>query len=712
MAILSKIRERSVFLILIIGLALLAFVLDPSSLQNLFQSNKVDVVGEVNGETISREDFAAEVEQYKARYGRASNQQAMNFAWDKMVGEKIYADQLEKAGIVVGAEDVWNTILTMPFFTNGPRFKNEAGLFDQEKVKEYIANIKDEALNAPKTSQEAIVWNTWLRTEEAMKKNLEIEALNNLVKVGLGASLKEGYRDYKFNNEKVSAKYVYVPYTSIADSSVIVTNADYTAYIKNNASEFEVDESRDLKLVKFNIVASEKDKEDLKNILASYIDDNEKFGTKGLRNATDSEAFMEDAKSDLPLNNAYVFKSKLPAAISETVFAGKEGDVVGPYQENGFYKISKIADFMQLPDSVKASYITVGYRGSQRSNSLKTKEQAEKTADSILRLVKNSSSKFVEIANVINEDSSKGKGGELGWVSKDAAFSPNFDSDFATYLFENKKGTVEVVETQFGYQIIKIEDQKNYQKASKLVTLSRQILPSVETENIYYQNAETFASNLVNGGDIDALAKESSYTVLPAIGIKVLDENVPGLATSQRQIVNWAFSSENNLNSVKRFDVDNGYVVALLNGKTPKGLSPVSSVVGKIKSILINKKKAELIAAKMKGSTLEEIASNNGVSVSTANNVSLASPTLSGVGAEPMIVGAMMGSSEGKLVNKLAGAKGVFAFDVTGKQAAVELPNYESTRNKIADKAQLKSNSIYNSLKSSYEISDNRSQLY
>jgi len=205
---------------------------------------------------------------------------------------------------------------------------------------------------------------------------------------------------------------------------------------------------------------------------------------------------------------------------------------------------------------------------------------------------------------------------------------------------------------------------------------------------------------------------ESSYTVLPAIGIKVLDENVPGLATSQRQIVNWAFNSENKLNSVKRFDVDNGYVVALLNGKTPKGLSPVSSVAGKIKSILINKKKAELIAAKMKGSTLEEIASNNGVSVSTANNVSLASPTLSGVGAEPMIVGAMMGSSEGKLVNKLAGAKGVFAFDVTGKKAAVELPNYESARNKIADKAQLKSNTIYNSLKSSYDLSDNRSQLY
>ncbi len=712
MAILSKIRERSVFLILIIGLALLAFVLDPSSLQNLFQANKVDVVGEVNGETINREAFAAEVEQYKAQYGRASNQQAMNYAWDKMVGEKIYADQLEKAGIVVGAEDVWNAIITMPFFANGPEFKNEGGLFDQEKVKEYIANIKDDALNAPKTSQEANVWNNWLRTEANIKDNLEIQALNSLVKSGLGASLKEGYREYKYNNEKVSAKYVYVPYASIADSLITISNADYKTYIKDNANEFKVEESRDLKLVKFNVVASDKDKEDLKNVLTTYIDDNEKFGTKGLRNASDYEVFMEDAKSDLPINNNYIYKDKLPETISEAVFSGKVGDVVGPYEERGFYKISKVVDFMKLPDSVKSSYITVGYRGSQRSNSVKTKEEAEKTADSILKLVKYSSSKFVEIANIINEDSSKGKGGELGWVSKDAAFSPNFDSDFASYLFKNKKGTVKVVETKFGFQIIKIEDQKNYQNAAKLVTLSRQILPSVETENFYYQNAETFAANLVSGGDIDVLSEESSYTVVPAIGVKILDENVPGLAGSQRQIVNWAFNSENDLNSVKRFDVDSGYVVALLSGKTPKGLAPVSNVVSKIKPILINMKKAELISAKMKGNTLEEIASNNGVSVSTASNVSLASPTLSGVGAEPMIIGAMMGSSEGKLVNKLAGSKGVFAFDVTGKQAVVELPNYEIARKKIADKVELKSNSIYNSLKSSYELSDNRALLY
>ena len=138
MAILSKIRERSVFLILIIGLALLAFVLDPSSIQSFFQGSKVGVVGEVNGETISRDEFASLIEGYKANSGSTSNLQAQNFAWDKLVGDKIYSDQLEKAGVVVGEEDVWQAIIALPYFNTNPSFQNEGGLFDQEKVKEYI----------------------------------------------------------------------------------------------------------------------------------------------------------------------------------------------------------------------------------------------------------------------------------------------------------------------------------------------------------------------------------------------------------------------------------------------------------------------------------------------------------------------------------------------------------------------------------------------
>ncbi|AOW20413.1 SurA N-terminal domain-containing protein [Urechidicola croceus] len=721
MAILSKIRERSVFLILIIGLALLAFVLDPSSIQSFFQSSKLNSIGEVNGESISREDFANEMENYKARtQGRATNQDAMNYVWDKMVGDQIYKDQLEKSGVVVGEEDVWNTIISMPYFQNDPTFKNAAGLFDEEKVKEYIASLKDNAEGAAKGSQEMNTWQNWLRNEASIRQNIEKTAFNNLVSAGLGASLKEGERDYSFNNAKVTSKYVYIPYTSIADSLITLTNSEYQTYINENAKEFEVDESRDISYVKFDIVASEEDKQAIKNDIAKYIEDHEEYNKVskstekivGLKNTQNISEFLEIAKSDLAIDDTYKFKNRLPKAISQDILNGKKGDVYGPYEENGYYKISKITGVAQLPDSVKASYITVAYQGALRSTSVKTKEQAKKSADSIFRLVKNSSKRFAEIADQVNLDGSRGKGGELGWVTKDAAYGQGFDRDFAEFLFENKKGSIDVVETQFGYQIIKVEDQKNVQTAIQLTSLAREITPSIDTENKFYLDAETFASELSKGQDISTLAKEKSYRVLPAVGLKVLDEKVPGLLNNQRQIVNWTFENETEVKDVKRFEIESGYVVAVLNAKTPKGLAPVASVINKVRPILLKRKKAKLIADKMNGSSIDEIAQNNATSVKTASSITLLSPTISGVGSEPAIVGAMMGAPEGKLINNLEGNKGVFAIQVDKVEAAPEMPNYESNRNRIASKVKGRSGQIFNSLKSSYEIEDYRSSMY
>lgn len=715
MAILSKIRERSVFLIFIIGMALLAFVVDPSSIQSFFQTNKINAVGEVNGETISRTDFANLVEAYKANSRNASNQQAMNYAWDKLVSDQIYKDQLEKAGVVVGEQDVWLSIITLPFFKNNPIFQNEGGLFDQEKVKEYISNLKDDALGTAPDSPENNVWLSWLRTEADLRQNLEKAAYNNLVSAGLGASLKEGERNYNFKNNKVTSKFVYVPYTTIADSLITITNSEYKTYIKEHANEFEVEESRDINYVSFNIVASDEDKEALKAEVAGFIDDSaDKFGNPilGLKNSTDALTFLDEAKSDLPYDSRFLFKNNLSTVISDDIFDANVGDVVGPYEINGFFKISKVNEFKQMPDSVQSRHIIIPFAGTSRSVSNVTKEAAKKTADSIYRLVRYSSSKFIEIADEVNTDGTKGKGGDIGWITKAQGFSPNFDIDFAEYLFNNKKGTVKVVETKFGFHIIKIDDQTEYKKAVQLITLSREITPSIDTENKFYQDAETFASDIENGADLYTLVKDNSYILAPAIGLKILEEYVPGLFGNQRQIVNWTFNDDTNVNDVKRFDVESGYVVAILSNKTAKGLSPVSKVINRIRPILINKKKAVMIADLMKGNSLEGIATSSKTNVRTASSVSLVSPTISGVGSEPAIVGAMMGAKAGELYNNIAGVKGVFAIQVTSVEVAPELPNYDVSRSRIVNELKLRTNQIYTSLKSSYDIEDYRGSMY
>lgn len=708
------------FLILIVGLALFAFVLDPSSIQNFFSSSKVNLIGQINGEDIDRDEFAQQVEAYKTQSGgKATQMQAVNAVWNSMVSEKIFKSQLEKAGIVVGEKDIWDAMVALPEIQNSQLFKNEINLFDEEKLKEYIANMKDEA-----ETGNTQAWSNWLATEKSIKDNLERQAYSLLVSVGLGASLKEGERDYMFNNTKMDAKFVFVPYTSIPDSLGLVSKDEIQEYLKENSKRFKPEATRSLKYVKFDILPSDADNVELKNIVESFINDKEEYSNAakatvkiaGLKNTSDYEAFLNDTKSDLSIDNSYKFKNQLPATISAAIFEASVGDVVGAYKDNGHYKISKIVETLQLPDSVKSSHIIVPYAGTTRSTSTKTKEEARSTIDSIYALVKNNKTKFTEIADEVNSDGTKGKGGDIGWVRKDQAFSTGFDKDFADFIYKNKAGSIDVVETAFGFHIIRIDEQTKFEKVVKLATFGRLIEASEETENTIFEQAETLASNLADGKKIEDLAKEFSYDMKSAVDLKELSESIPGL-NNQRQIVTWAFNDEREFNDSKRFDVEvagkRGYVVVLLNGKTEEdGLVISSEILLNIRPELTDKKKAKLIKKQMKGVTLDEIAQNTNTTVLNATLVSLASPLLSGVGNEPAIVGAMSTLKVNEVSDKIEGKKGVFVVMVTKREASVELENYEIFRNKIVEKLKGRSYQLYQVLQEAADVKDYRSKFY
>lgn len=720
MAILSKIRDRSMFLILIVGLALFAFVLDPSSIQEFFSSSKTNVIGEVNGETIDREEFAKEVENYKSQNGANITQmQAVNAVWNTMVSDKIFKYQLEEAGIVVGEKDIWDAMTQLPEIQNSQIFKNEVGFFDAEKLKEYIANIKAEA-EAGNTQ----AWLNWLESEKQIKQNLERQAYISLVSAGLGASLEEGKREYFFNNTQMDAQFVYVPYTSISDSIVKLSKKEIQNYVEDNSKKYKSVATRSLQYVKIDIVPSVSDEEDAKKEVESYIEDREEYSNAakanvkiaGLKNTEKYEAFLSNNNSDLSMDNGYYYKNQITAAISEDVFNANVGDVFGPYKDKGFYKISKIVDFIQIPDSVKSSHILVPFTGAVRSNSIKSEEEAKKTADSIYALVKNNKAKFNEIADEINTDGTKGKGGSIGWVRKNQAFSPSFDKDFANFIYKNNAGSVAVVKTAFGFHIIRIDEQTKAQKAVKLATFAREIHPSEETENAIFEKAETLAANLEEGKNLDELAKENAVEIKSAVNLKELDENIPGLG-NQRQIVNWAFNKDNKLNASKRFDIDvagkRSYVVVVITGKTEKdGVAISSEMLTQIRPVLINKKKATLIKEKLKGTNLEEVAKNAGVNIQAASMISLSSPLIPGVGNEPAVVGAMSTMEIEKISAPVEGDKGVFVLKVTSRTEPTELDNYDIFRNKIVNSLKNRSFQVYQMLEDKSEIKDYRAKFY
>jgi len=253
------------FLIVIIGLALFAFVLDPSTLGDFFNSSKVNEVGEVNGESISRQEFAEALDAYKAQTGnRLSEMQAAKNVWENLVRQKIYDAQLAEAGITVGEADILNDLYDKDFVKNDPKYQT-SGIFDKDKFKEFLATLK---------AENGDQWKAWRDYMASVKSNLQKSTYDNLVAAGLGASLEEGKSEYFNENTKVSADLVYVPYTAVADSLVKITKGDVRKYIESHASEYEVEASRDISFVKFDIKATPEDETAIQTSVAQLIEDN------------------------------------------------------------------------------------------------------------------------------------------------------------------------------------------------------------------------------------------------------------------------------------------------------------------------------------------------------------------------------------------------------------------------------------------------------
>jgi len=708
MAVLSKIREKSIFLIIIIAMALFAFVLG-----DLFKYRKSDnLIGEVNGTPITREEFAKNVDLYKTRSGGSLSQiQAVKDVWNNMLREKIYKTQLQNAGIVIGEEDVWDAIINLPNIKNSPIFKNKAGLFDQEKLKEYLVNIQENAKANPKDTQ----WASWLTTEQTIKLNLEQKTYSDLVINGINTTLKEGENYYNDQTTKSDIKYVFVPFLTVPDSIFKITDSEVEAYVNKHKREFEIDASRDINYVKFEIKPTLNDENAVKSEVAKLINDNEEYSAAakttvkvlGLKNTKNYKSFFAENNSDIPFNDNYRIKTQLSKVMADSILKSKVGSVIGPYKENGYYKLAKILAFKQIPDSVKASHILISFRGAFRSTETRTEAEAKKMADSIFKLVKNNKKKFAEVAKQISYDKISGiKGGKLNWFTYNSMVS-----QFRDFVFFNKTGKVGIVKTDFGYHVIRIDKQKNKQKVVKVATFGRKIEASDNTENDIFEKAETFTSDVTGGKNFMKQAKEKGYILKPVYGIKKMNETLMGLK-NQRQIVNWTFKKDTKVGNIKRFDTENGYVVVQLTNIRKKGLMPVTEARLKVRRLLFDKKKAAYIKNGMDNMSLADIATKYNTRVRSSLAVSMASPVIPGVGNSLGLIGAINSSKVGDILRGVQDKRGVFAVKILKRTNPVKLSNYDAFRKQLFGKLQLSSYKLYNALEKESDIVDNRSLFY
>jgi peptidylprolyl isomerase/peptidyl-prolyl cis-trans isomerase D len=707
MAILNSIRKRGVFLIIIIALALFSFILADVIRNGGFSSEKsLTTVATINGETLTRDIFMKQVELTQRNLGEnGTTAQAMNMVWDRELRNVLQQQQYDALGLTAQKEQLEES-LRMGLASN-PTFQDTDGVFSALKVQEYIANVK--ATNPTAYQQ-------WLDYENNLKSGALQTTYYNMIKAGMRSTLSEGEQEYRYQNDKINMQYVYVPYTSIPDTDVSVTDSEIEAYIRNNAADYEQTPQVDVQFVSFSEAPSDADIADAETTITSLLKDREVYNSninatetlKGLENTKDYQNFIND-NSDVPFQDRYFFKSDIPEAIAEDLFATPLNGIYGPYKLGNNNNISKVIGITQMPDSVQSRHILIRYQGSFRASDAisRSKEDAKAMADSIARVLKRNRNKFEALAKTLSDDKSNSdNGGDLGYSGPG-----KLTKDFNDFIFDNNTGTLGVVETEFGFHVVEVQEQKNKQKAMKFATISKEIEASEKTLNEVFANASRFEV-AAQKGDFSQIAKTQELALKPVNKIGALDATIPGVGNN-RSIVNWAFEEDVSVGDVKRFSILDGYVVVQLTRKSPKGLMSIAEASALVMPKLRNAYKAKQIMATISGDDLDAIASSQGITVQNATAITMAAPTIPGAGAEPEVVGAAFAKAAGETTSLIAGEKGVFKVRVTAVNNAPVLENYASYANQLNSAATPAVNTkVYQALKNAAEIEDNRANFF
>ena len=715
MAVLNKIRQRSIFLIIVIALALFSFIIG-DIFTNLGSSSAADsAIATINGVDVERNEFMNKVENIQRQSnGSMTNTQAMNRAWDNEVRAKVMQSQYDALGLSVERDYMRN--LLEQNLGSFEEFKNEAGLFDQDKLNEFIANLKAIAPETTTLGGSVIDYKSWTNFEQNVAISGVQQAYFNMVKSGITGTLTEGELDYQLENDKVDLKYVQIPYSSVADSTISVKTSEIKAYMKLFPKKYEVEASRDLVFVEFKEEASLADEQAIQADLSALVADREEFNEAanatqtilGFKNTKDNAEFVNSYSAD-NYNDNYVFKSSFASDQADKISGLAEGEIYGPYKESGFYKLSKMVSLKRIPDSAKVRHILTPFVGSTRADASVTKTEAEAktTSDSIYKVLKRNRSKFKSLLSLSSDKVSNEKDGVIEF-----AYTAGFAPEFKAYSFENPKGSLGVVRTDFGYHVIEILGQGTFQQAYKVATISQAIEPSVETVDEVFKNKSKFEIAVADA-DFETVAAENNYEVRPVSSIKELDENIPGLG-AQRAIVRWAFDDSASEGDFKSFNTTaGGFVVVKLTGVNTAGLMSTES--GSVTALpeIRKEKKAEIIKDRISATTLDEIATAEGQTIKTAVAVNMKNPTLSGAGREPLVIGTAFGLAEGATSELISGNSGVYAIQVTKVTGAAALPSYQAAANRVGKaKENAVNTQLYNALKDAAEIEDNRAVFY
>ncbi len=694
MSTLESLRKRSGLLVGIVGLALLAFVLtDLAKKDGSLFGGDDKAVGEIAGNSIDINMFRTKVEEAESTQLRNNGKTSLTpeekdgivqQVWNQMINEQVMVKEYEKLGISISDEELYDLMVTHPHSALvrnlsdpqsgkvSPMFANEqTGQIDPAKIKEFTATMTDE--------QEA----QWLQLEEYVRQVRVIEKYNNLIKKGLYVTTSAAKRDYIAQNTSVNIRYVFKNYKLVADSTIKPTDEELNAYYSAHQNEYKQEASRVMEYIAYDIAPSAEDIEEAKKNMQKIA---EEF--KAAKSFADDSTFIIAESETRNFDQSFKTPGTLSPFIDTTMFKAEVGTVVGPYEENGALKVSKLIATKQSADSAKVRHILVGYKDSGANPSItRTKDEAKKQADSLLGVLKKGG-KFTDFVEKHSDDGGKkmppnkkegeyymGKGGDYGWINAKSGFV----EPFKDAGLDNKKGDIVVIESNFGYHIIEVMDSKGSLKKAQVGTIEVKTEASSKTKQAIYAVANDFAGKNNTNELFQKAVVAQKLDKRVTEKLKENDKNISGIE-NPKPLIRWAY--DNKLGTVSEpQEYGDKYIVAVITEVREKGVAPFEQVKTEVTAKVVQHKKAEMFskefASAMSGNAnLDAIAGVMKLPVEKAQNVNFMTNQIPGSNSEPAVMGTVSVMKANSLSKPIEGKEGVFVVLVESVTPAPPMKDY------------------------------------
>ena len=707
MATLQTIRSKGPLLVIVIGIALFAFIAGDA--WKIFQPHQGrQDIGEINGEKISAQDYQKLVDEYteviKLTNGLASLNETQlasvkDQVWQSYVNNKLIAEQAEKLGLTVTDAEIQAIIDegTHPLLMNTPFRNPQTGAFDKDMLKKFLvdySNLSTSQMPSQYVEYYQTMGNFWNFVEKTLRQSALAEKYQNLISKSLIANPTSAEDAFKARTEQSDLLMAAVPYSAINDSLVKISDDEIRSLYNERKEQFkQLAETRDIRFVDIQVLPSDADRKAVLDEVTEY--------SEQLNNTTaDYAAFIRSTGSSVSYSDIPVNKSVLPSDVFARLDSIGMNEVFGPYysQADDSYNAFKIIAKVNAPDSIQFRQIQV-YAD--------TEEKTKTLTDSIYDALKGGAN-FEEIAKVY------GQTGESTWVRANTWEGSQLNSENEEFIKTLLSQPVkEIAKLNIGQAniILQVMNKKSMQDKYKVAVIKRNVEFSNDTYNEAYNKFSQFVAQSNSIEELEKNAEEYGYTVIPRSDFSSAEHYVGGVP-STKEVIRWIFGAkEGTVSPLFECGNNDHIMVAALDRINPVGYRNINSVADMLRAEIRRDKKAEMIMADMKSCTSIDQAKavKNAVS-DTVKHVTFSAPAYISLtrGSEPVIGAVASKTAVNATSAPVKGNAGVYMVQVLSKENGKETFDVKSEESTLSNMYYRFATQFINDLYQKSKVVDNR----